>query len=307
MKPLAAAIGQGRIKHELLPHEPVSSEPVEAVGDHVVSERISRLPGSPPQPRLFLLRRPVQHTMQRRDHIGRQTIDHLRQAIGQRRLLRRQPRRVDPHPGPRKSSQMREIVSLIPDQAERIRSPDAPTRRTECRDAHAPTRTNRPTTPATPPRGASASRRARPANGAISCRTESCARPPQQQSHRALIGHTGMQGVGRMRMRRGQHHRADLRQVEPDRQLSHQHATAVRMPRPVTISTHRNRSAWAARRNASQRVKRVLRRHAVQIELSGTAQLAAVKSLPGRTIEPRRLTANSNGHWPDRRCRDRCR
>jgi hypothetical protein len=50
----------------------------------------------------------------------------------------------------------------------------------------------------------------------------------------------------------------------------------------------------------------MLRRHAMQIELSCAAQLAAVKSLPGGGIDPRWLAANTDRRRPDRRrCDDR--
>jgi hypothetical protein len=107
-------------------------------------------------------------------------------------------------------------------------------------------------------------------------------------------------------MRRRQNHWPDFRQVEPKRQLSTQHTATV----GTAAARHDLHAAQSVGMGSSQkraqRVKRMLRRHAMQIELSCAAQLAAVKSLPGGGIDPRRLAANTDRRRPDRRrCDDR--
>ena len=72
---------------------------------------------------------------------------------------------------------------------------------------------------------------------------------PQQQPHGTRIGHVRVHGARGMRMRRRQHHRADLRQIEPLGNSRRNTPPPSRCPRPVTISTQRTRSAWAERRN----------------------------------------------------------
>lgn len=85
-------IAQGDCRPNRKPRQPCG-----IVGADTIGGSPSRFPGSPSQPGLFLLRGAVQQSVQCRNHIGRQTMDHLCQPIGQRSLLRRKPGRVDPH------------------------------------------------------------------------------------------------------------------------------------------------------------------------------------------------------------------
>ena len=47
-------------------------------------------------------------------------MQHLRETIGQRRLLRRQTRGIDPYPRSRQLRQVRQVVRLVPDQTEEL-------------------------------------------------------------------------------------------------------------------------------------------------------------------------------------------
>ncbi len=106
-------------------------------------------------------------------------------------------------------------------------------------------------------------------------------------------------------MRGRQDQRADLRQIEPQWKFPSQHAAFF----PAAATGHDLHAAQTVglrgAQKGPQRLKRMVRGHAVQIELTGAFQFPALKSPPGRSIDTGRLTADTNRGRFRRRLRGR--
>ena len=94
-------------------------------------------------------------------------------------------------------------------------------------------------------------------------------------------------------MHRGQHQRANVRQIEPQCELAPKHAAVL----AIASAGHDLHAAHAVgmggMQKPSQRVKCLLRGHTMQIEPPRAGQLAAAKSLPAGGIDAGRLTAHA--------------
>jgi hypothetical protein len=96
-----------------------------------------------------------------------------------------------------------------------------------------------------------------------------------------------------MRMHRSQHHWADVRQIKPQCELPSEHAAMLAVATP-RHDLHTTQSvALGSAQERSQCMKRLLCRHAMQVEFSRTGELPAAEPLPTGGIDPRRLSADT--------------
>src|SRR5947209_20043361 len=91
----------------------------------------------------------------------------------------------------------------------------------------------------------------------------------------------------------GQHHRAEIRQIKPQCELSAQHAAMLAVASPSNNLHTTHAVAMSCAQERPQCVKRLLRRHAMQIEFSRAGELPATEPLPTGGIDTRWLSADT--------------
>ncbi len=101
-------------------------------------------------------------------------------------------------------------------------------------------------------------------------------------------------------MHRGQHQRADVRQIEPQRELSPEHAAVLAIAPPSDDFDAPEAIVVGRAEERSQRMKRLLRGHAMQIEFPVAGEFAAAKTLPNGGIDSGGLTPHAERLRPCR-------
>lgn len=109
-------------------------------------------------------------------------------------------------------------------------------------------------------------------------------RPPQQQAHRPRVC-----GV---RVGDGKDHRAQVRAIEPQRQLAPQHAAAFGGTAAGDDLDAADVVGVRHPKEMRERVEGVLRGIAVQVQPARGRQLPGAQTSPGRIVHTRRLIAD---------------